>query len=92
MKKKFNFRSTDVVKKYVGYELDENDNCMILKAKGYIEAMLKRFNLEEAKTAKLPGKKGTLRFDKNSKDLKEVRGWNSFIHCKCLSSRYCLCN
>ena len=70
IKKRFKIKVTEKIEKFVGYEIEMQHNYIKLHAEGYIQACLKKFQLEEAKPEKNPGVKGTPLFSENSPNLR----------------------
>ena len=77
-KQEFNLNETNILDKYVGFEVECTSKGVFLSCNKYIEGVLKRIELNYCKTLKVPGLKGAI-VTKDSPLLSSKTKYQSFV-------------
>lgn len=87
--KEFKTNVTSEVSKYVGHEVKIDEKGLILHCEGYIQALLTRFNMNEAKIQSNPGLKGALIYNEEGETVEDKTKFLMFLGCLNFISNLC---
>lgn len=79
LKKELDIVNLGAVKHFLGYDIQFEEGVYSLRLKSYIEALVKRFNLEDCKPSKTPMDAGYTRAGNDSKPFTDITLYRSLV-------------